>query len=102
MRLTRILAVLSLVAVCGACAPMSDAHLFNVAVQAVKAHPKFPPQATIGAVKDAEFYVGKNAACVYVPYEVADPGGARRLDTFTVWLKRICVRWEIDRCDHTP
>jgi hypothetical protein len=84
---------------CGACAPYSQGHLFGVAEQALRAQTNLPPAMTIGSMKDAEFFVGKNAACVYVPVEYTEASGNKRTGNYIVWLKRICTRWELDRCE---
>ena len=86
----------------GGCAPMSEGHLYGIAEQAVKTDSQFPLNASVGSIKDAEFFVGKNATCVTVPYSFTDESGQAKNHTYTVWLKRICVRWELDRCEPTP
>jgi hypothetical protein len=48
--------------------------------------------------RDASVYVAKNAACVHVPYETVSNTGGTVRGTYTVWLKRIALRWEVDRC----
>ena len=81
---------------------MSEGHLYSIAEQAVKADSQFPLNASVGSIEDAEFFVGKNAACVTVPYTYTDESGQKKDHSHRVWLKRICVRWELDRCGPTP
>ncbi len=81
---------------------MSEAVLFEEAVAALKADAEFPAQAEIRPKKEAEFHVGKSAACVVVAYDAIGPDGTKRTRTHTVWLKRIGTRWEPDRLFPTP
>lgn len=81
-------------ATCGGCSLYSESDMYEIAAAAVQADTNFPPSATILPQKNADFHVGKSAACVYVGYT---DGG--RVNTFAVWLKRIGIRWKIDRIE---
>lgn len=81
---------------------MSNQHLYETAVAAVKADSALPDQAEILPKKHAEFYIGKSAGCVLIAYDVTDALGAKRKESHTVWLKRIGTRWEIDRLFPSP
>jgi hypothetical protein len=96
------LGVATVLSVAGSgCAPMSDAHLYEIAVPAVEAEATLPEGAVALPREQAEFYVGKNAACVIVPHALADRDG-EAVARHTVWLKRIGTRWELDRLFPTP
>jgi hypothetical protein len=85
----------------GGCAPSSPRDLYEPASRAVMTDKDFPPNAVLLPRSQARFFVAKNLACVYVPYEFADAAGQKVRDTYTVWLKRIAIRWEVDRCRPT-
>ena len=97
-----LLAVLVLGPVCGGCTAQSKRHMYAVASQAVKADSGFPAGAKLGPVKDAEVHIAKNAASVRLPFEVAGESGAGQTGFYTVWLKRIGIRWEVDRLSSEP
>lgn len=91
-----------LLSMAAGCSLYSESALFEVARAAVQKDSNLPANATIGDIDGAEFFIGKNAACVYVPYDFVDSQGTKRSDTYTVWLRRVCIRWEVDRCFPTP
>lgn len=86
---------------CGGCAPSSPRDLYEPASRAVLTDTNLPPNAALLPRSEAKFYVAKNLACVYVPYEFADSAGQKVRSSYTVWLKRIAIRWEVDRCRPT-
>jgi hypothetical protein len=91
-----------LLTACVGCSLYSKGAIYDIARAAVRKDPNFPPNAKIGSAKEGDFYIGKSAACVYVPYRFTDSAGAAQSGTYTVWLDRICIRWELNRCFPTP
>ena len=89
--------MMALAALAAGCAPMSESHLYRIAAAAVKEHEALPVGAEVGPRADAEFYLGKNAGCIHVSYVVPAMQGESDEGTYTVWLKRIGMRWEVDR-----
>ncbi|MDI6774809.1 MAG: hypothetical protein QME60_05365 [Verrucomicrobiota bacterium] len=87
---------------CAGCGLYSKGTVYEAAKAAVLKNPDFPLNATIGPAADADFYIGKSTACVRVPVQFADFTGARQADTYIVWLDRICIRWEVNRCHRAP
>jgi hypothetical protein len=102
MRFLSVSLALCLLALGGGCGLYSESTVYEVAREAVKKDPKLPANAVIAPAKNGDFYIGKSAACVYVPYEFTDPAGAKHSATYTVWLDRICIRWEVNRCFPSP
>jgi len=76
--------------------------MYAVASRAVKADAGFPSGAVLAPLKDAEIHVAKNAASVHLPFDVAGDGGVKQTGSYTVWLKRIAIRWEVDRLSSRP
>lgn len=93
---------LSLLFLGAGCGLFSERTVYEVARAAVQKDPELPLNATIGPASGADFYIGQSAACVLVPIEFTDASGARKTGTYTVWLDRICIRWEVNRCFRTP
>jgi hypothetical protein len=99
MRLIPVLMVLMLVAGCGDWSPFpTDRSLYAVAVEAVKAHPELPPGATVGKKRDSEFFVGKSAATIVIPYTTT----SGEEGSFSIWLADMHHDWIVGRCIPTP
>jgi hypothetical protein len=65
------------------------------AVAEVENHPELPEGATIDR-SEVTIHLGQSAAYADVPYEYTDESGRTVDESYTVWMKRIAVRWEID------
>jgi hypothetical protein len=76
--------------------------MYKTACKAVRNHSAFPENGKIGPKKNAVIQPAKNAARVEVPYTYVDPEGNAVSDHYVVWMKRIAIRWEVDRCDPAP
>ena len=76
--------------------------MYRKAAAVVKSDPGLPEGAVLRPRKEAEFFVAKNAASIHVPFEFTNEQGEKETDTYTVWLKRIARRWEIDRYQRSP
>ena len=89
-----LLVVLAVAAACCGCTAQSKQHMFAIAGKAVKEDPSFPSDGVLHPIQDAEVYVAKNVASVRIPFDVT---GVSRKGVYTVWLKRVAIRWEVDR-----
>lgn len=100
------LAVLLVVAVvltgCGEIKFPPQRSIYKLACKAVRADTNFPPDAVLHPMADAELYIGKNAACVKLPYDYVNASGKTVTVSCTVWLKNMAHSWEVDRLYPTP
>ena len=76
----------------------SETNVYALAVKSVQADASFPAGAKILAIDDTPIHVSKSAARVDVRYSHPSTGE----QTMVVWLKRICLRWELDRLYPKP
>ncbi|MFO7870591.1 MAG: hypothetical protein R6V03_04070 [Kiritimatiellia bacterium] len=95
---TATLAVLIASAGCGI--PGRD-EVCRTAREAVKALPEVPDDAALCPREEMEIYMGKNASYVIIP-GVPLEGPAETYNSYTVHLKRVARRWEVERCFPTP
>ena len=91
-----IVAALLAVALGSGCSLTDKRDIRRVAYAAVKADPNLPAGAKLYPMNKCTVYDAKNAATVEVPFEVAGPGGQTATRSYTVWVKRIAIRWEFD------
>lgn len=77
------------------CTAPSERELYATARRAVLEDSRLPPGAEPAPREDARVFVAKNAASVYLPCRLEGETGA----AFMVWLKRVGIRWELDRVE---
>jgi len=70
--------------------------------QALASLPGIPREATLDPDRNAEVYIAKNAATVVMDVEYKAENGATVRRSYTVWMKRLGRRWELDRAFPTP
>ncbi len=87
---------------CSGCGLYSERRLYHVARLGLLRLPDFPPDATVAPLEEAEFFIGKSAGCVRLHYSYTGPDGKRKEQPCVVWLDRICIRWEVNRCERLP
>jgi hypothetical protein len=80
----------------------SERGMYKTACAAVRNHSAFPEDGKTGPRRKAVIQPVKNAARVEVPYTYVDSEGKTVSDHYVVWMKRIAIRWEVDRCDPAP
>jgi hypothetical protein len=86
-----------LVVSCAGCYWPSERAVYGVACQALANDPATPKGAVPRSISEAVLAVGKSAARVDLPFDVAGPGGKTDTKWLVVWCKRIERRWEFDR-----
>jgi len=81
------------------CAMPTNRTLFEIAQKAAQAKGDVPANAEWLDFKQGEIFPCKNMTRVNVPYACAAEDGGRKTAYCTVWLKRVALRWEFDRCE---
>ena len=94
------LSVLAL-AGCDAISYPPRSSVYRPALAAVKAAKDLPAGAAVDPRNNAEVYIAKNAAYAIIPFDVQDASGHTTTDSYTVHLKRITRRWEIETCQRS-
>lgn len=87
---------------CSGCKLPSERTIYKIACEAVRADPRFPSNGVLQPMEKAEFFVGKNAARVDLPYDFVNESSRTVTDSYTVWLKNMAHSWQVDRCFPTP
>ncbi len=76
--------------------------VYAPARKALASLPEITPDAKIDPEGNAEVYIAKNAATVVMYVEYNNPDGSTVRRQYTVWMKRLGRRWELDRAFPTP
>jgi len=76
--------------------------VYRVACETVRNAPDVPDSIVIHPRRNTFIALGKNAARVDLDYDYVDEAGRKVTRTYTVWCKRIEMRWEPDRAFPTP
>ena len=81
------------------CAMPSNRTLFDIALKTAKEKGDIPAGAEWLGFGQGDVFPCKNMTRVNVPYAYTAPDGQRKTAYCTVWLKRVALRWEPDRCE---
>lgn len=84
------------------CRLPSERAVYRRAVEALRNDPDLPADARPKPIGKAVLSLGKNAACVELPYTYAGPTGERMTGSYTVWCRRVARTWRVDRSFPTP
>jgi hypothetical protein len=93
------LLLLALASLLAGCAMPSNHALFDIAQKTARERGAVPAGAEWLGFKKGEVFPCKNMTRVNVPYTYTADDGQRKTAYCTVWLKRVALRWEPDRCE---
>ena len=95
-----IVGLIVLVCVSGCIWP-SEQSCYDVAYRTTMTDTNLPKNAVLYPIDRCKVYVCKNAAFVEILYDHSE-SGRTETDSYSVWLKRIARRWELDYYYPTP
>ena len=91
------LTLITLVLLCGCSLSITERTLYEAACRRVRESEAVPRGVKPAPRRKAVINVGKNSACVVLPYEYRIGDKETASGSHTVWFKRVGMRWEVDR-----